>query len=147
MKAFHFRLDQALRWRTTQLDLEKSRVSAAARRLASIREAIEATRVAVNQGAAELRAGADGLSLSAWGAYSDRSARRVRDLEKHAKEAEQSLAAQMQALLAASRGMKLLENLKNTEQRRWQSEFNRDLDAFAGESHLLRLQSKERKGA
>ena len=139
MKAFRFRLDQALRWRATQVDLEKSRVAAAAQRLASLQAQAEAGRRELREIPPQLTTGSELQSRAVW---RDRLRRQILDLEKRAKEAEQALAAQMKLLVEADRDRLLLENLRETEQARWQSAFNRELEAFAGEAFLGRLQSK-----
>ncbi|MES1262221.1 MAG: hypothetical protein ABUS49_10835 [Acidobacteriota bacterium] len=148
MRAFHFRLDQALRWRAGQLDLEKSRVSLAARLLQDLRLELDTCRRDMADGAGQLSAnGGTGSSLALWAGFTDRSRRQIKDLETRAGQAEQALAAQMQLLVAANRQVRLLENLKQGQHGRWQAEFSRELEAFAGESYLFRLQSRNRMGA
>ena len=148
MKAFHFRLDQALRWRGTQLDLEKSRVSLAAQRLQELRAEIETRRAELSDGAGQFSAsGGTGSSLTLWAGFTERARGQIKDLENSATQAEQALNAQLQLLTEANRKVQLLENLKQSEQSKWHAEFNRDLEAFAGESFLFRLQSRNRMGA
>jgi len=148
MKAFQFRLDQALRWRATQLDLEKSRVSLAAQRLQELRAEIEARRAELSDGAGQLSvSGGTGSSLVLWAGFAERARRQIKDLESRATQAEQALSAQLQVVTEANRKVQLLENLKQSEQNKWQAEFNRELEAFAGESYLFRLQSRKRTGA
>ena len=139
MKAFRFRLDQAKRWRATQVDLEKSRVAIAAQRLAALQSDAEASRSELRGSAPHLTTGAELQSLAVW---RDRMRRRILDLEKQAKESQQALAEQMKLLVEANRKHLLLENLEQTEQARWQSAFTRELEAFASEAFLGRLQSK-----
>jgi capsule polysaccharide export protein KpsE/RkpR len=148
MRAFHFRLDQALRWRAAQLDLEKSRVSLAAKLLQDLRSEIETRRRDLADGAGQLSAhGGTGSSLALWAGFTDRSRRQTNELEKRAVQAAQALSAQMQLLVEANRKARLLENLKQDERSQWHAEFNRELESFAGESYLFRLQSRNRMGA
>jgi capsule polysaccharide export protein KpsE/RkpR len=139
VKAFRFRLDQALRWRATQVDLEKSRAAVAATRLANLRARAEASRRELKESPPQLTTGSELQSLAI---RRDRMRRQILDIEKQAKEAEQALAERMKLLVEANRKHLLLENLRQTEQARWQSAFTRELEAFAGEAFLGRLQSK-----
>ena len=148
MKAFHFRLDQALRWRATQRDLEKSRVSVAAKRLQDLREEIDRRREEITAGARQLpSSGATGALFAAWNGFTEQSRRRIRSLETSAAAAEQDLAIRLQALTEANRRVQLLENLRQTAHGNWKAEFNRELETAAGEFFLFRLQSRDRMGA
>jgi len=142
VKAFEFRLDQALRWRSTQVDIEKSHAAQAAARLAAIRAELEARRTELREAPRHLSAGSNGASLESFGVWTNRIRRHIADLEKKAKEAAAALAARMELLLEANRKRRLLENLRQTEHGRWRVESNRELEAFAGEAFLGRLQSK-----
>jgi hypothetical protein len=53
----------------------------------------------------------------------------------------------MKQLIEANRGVRLLEKLRHSEQDRWRLAFGRELEAFAGEAFLHRLQSRKRTGA
>src|SRR5437870_2848166 len=101
VKTFRFRLDQALRWRDSQVDLEKSRVSLAANRLAAIRTEIERRGTELKNSAALIATGGAGSSLQSWPAYASKSRRQIKQLEEGAREAERALAAQMQVLVEA----------------------------------------------
>jgi hypothetical protein len=142
VKAFHFRLDQALRWRATQVDIEKAKVAAAAGLLASIRSDLESRRASLNESARHLAAGSNGAALEYWAAWRDRTGRQIKDLVVNLREAEGALAVQMKLLVEANQRQRLLENLKQTEHARWHVEFGRELEAFASEAFLGRLQSK-----
>jgi flagellar export protein FliJ len=144
MKAFHFRLDQALRWRATQLDIEKSRVAAVAKRLADIRLALETLRSNLSNSTSQLGPVSDGSSLEILSAYTEKTRRQITELDKSLMPAQQALAAQTQLMIEANRKLHLIEKLKHTAQTAWNEEFTRELEAFAGENFLGRLQSKKR---
>jgi flagellar export protein FliJ len=144
MKAFQFRLDQALRWRATQLDVEKSRTAVAAKRVADIRNALAKLRADLSNSSVQLGPVSNGSALEILSAYTERTRRHIGELEKGVQRAEQDLAAQTQLMLAANRKLHLIENLKRTAQAAWRDEFARELEAFAGETFLGRLQSKKR---
>lgn len=141
MKAFHFHLDQALRWRATQVQLEKTRLSVAAGQLRQIREEIATREREVSAGSMQLSAAPQtGEALTHWASFMDRSRRQLTDLNSRAAQAEKALATQAQCLLEANRRMRLLDNLKQRQLSGWRADLNRELEAFAAESHLVRLQ-------
>lgn len=144
MKAFSFRLDHALRWRATQLDLEKSRTAAAAKRLADIRQTQETLRSDLVRSTGQLGPVSDGSSLELLDAWKAKARRRIAELEKFAQRAQADLARQTQLMLEANRRHKLIENLKADAKAQWSADFGRELEAFAGESFLGRLQSKKK---
>lgn len=144
MKAFRFRLDSALRWRATQNDLEKSRVAVAAKRVLDLRTAIETRHIDLQNGALQLTPVSSGSALEHWSAFTGKIRRELGELGKALKRAEEALAVQTQALLEANRKLRLVENLKESAHIEWSEEFNRELEAFAAETFLGRLQSKKR---
>jgi hypothetical protein len=144
VKAFSFRLDQALRWRATQLDIEKARVATAAKRLADIRNVLAKLQSDIRNSTSQLGPVCDGSALGILAAYTEKNRRQIGELEKGMKRAEQDLATQTQLMLEANRKLHLLENLKRSAQTQWNNEFTRELEAFAGETFLGRLQSKKR---
>src|SRR5437764_13937598 len=97
MKAFHFRLEQAMRWRSTQVEVERARVAAASQLVKRIRDEIGQYRSAVQTGSGQLSAGGDtGASFAHWAAFQDRAGRIIKALEGKAAEAEKALAVQSQ---------------------------------------------------
>ena len=76
--------------------------------------------------------------------YTEKTRRQIVELQKGAKRAESELAVQTKLMLEANRKLHLIENLKHTAQSHWRDEFARELEAFAGETFLGRLQSKKR---
>ena len=147
MKAFVFRLEQALRWRGEQASLQKSRLSAAVGCAAKMHAALEARQSEAASAAASVKQSTDGAALSAYAGYAVRAKARIRDLEARTREAEGALAVEMKRLIEANRGVRLLEKLRHSEQDRWRLAFGRELEAFAGEAFLHRLQSRKRTGA
>jgi hypothetical protein len=144
VKSFDFRLDRTLRWRATQLDLEKSRTGILAKRIADLRTTQRTLNADLDNSTRQLGSGSDGTTLELLNAWTVKTRRQIADLGRFALKAEQDLARQTQVLLEASRKLRLLENLKQTAQTQWNNEFSRELEAFAGETFLNRLQSKKR---
>lgn len=144
MKTFHFRLEQALRWRAAQCEVEKAKVALEAKRLRDIRSDIEASRANLRNAPGQLGPSTSGATLELLAAYTDQTRRRIERGEQAAKKAEQDLAGKTQALIEANRRLKLIENLKQTARTEWNEEFNRELESFAGDTFLGRLQSRKR---
>ena len=142
MKTFRFRLDPALRWKATQVDFEKSKAAVAAQRVATLRAEAEARRKELKESAQYVVKGMTGSELESLAVWRDRMRRQIVAIETQATEAGKALAEQMKLLVEANRKHQLLENLRQTEQARWQSAFTRELEALASEAFLGRLQSK-----
>jgi flagellar export protein FliJ len=142
MKAFAFRLEQALRWRETQVNLQKSRVAVAAGRLKEIAAILEARRAELSSATSRIVDSPTGDALVSYAAFRERSNLRIRDGEAKVLVAQRTLNLEMNRLLEASQKVRLLENLKRKAQGRWTREFDRELADFADEAFLCRLQSK-----
>jgi hypothetical protein len=147
MKAFTFPLEQALRWRETQVNLRKSRVAGAAGRLAEIAAILEARRTELANAAARIVDAPTGAALVSYSAFREKSRARIRDLEAQALVAQRTLTLEMNGLTEARQGSRLLENLKQTDQIRWRREFDRELATFADEAFLCRIKAKLRQGS
>jgi len=143
MKAFTYRLEQVLRWRETQVNLRKSAVAVAAGRLAEIEAIWEARRAELSTAVAGIGGGPTGSVLGSYAGFKERSLARIRDSEAQALVAQRTLTLEMDRLIEAGQKLRLLENLKRTDQDRWRREFDRELAAFADEAFLCRLQSKK----
>ena len=144
MKAFRFRLEQALRWRSVQRDAEKTKVAAAAKRLSEVTSELEVQRSQLREAVTQLSPVTSGAALAFLGAFRDKTSRRIAELERAEAKARTEVDALTKALLEANRRVKLVENLKQTKRTEWQAAFDRELEAFASESFLGRLQSRER---
>ena len=142
MKAFTFRLEQALRWRQTQVNLQKSRVAGAAGRLAEIAAILETRRSELANAATRIVDAPTGAALASYAGFKEKSRARIADLETKALAAQRTVTLEMNLLTEANRRSRLLENLKQTGQDRWRREFDREIAAFADEAFLCRLQAK-----
>jgi hypothetical protein len=139
MKAFTFRLEQALRWRETQVAAQQARVAAAAAQRSGVEALLTSARAEAAGGAADIidiTRGPTGFPLSSYAAFIDRSRARIHQLEANLAAAERALAVERDLLLAANRKLRLLENLKHDAQMRWRAEFDRELSTFADEAFL-----------
>ena len=138
MKAFRFGLEQALRWREQNVRLEEARLAAAGARVAAIR---------AEQAACDQRgvvAARDVIELDASGvfhcyeAFRRASRKQALVLLDREKTAGSEYAARMASLVEASRKARLLEKLRESAVRKWQSEADREVSDFAAEAFLMR---------
>ncbi len=140
MKAFRFQLDQVLKWRSSQVDVEKARLAAAVARVAELQRDAATLEAQLTTEVAAWKLGTSGAELSLWDAYYRRTRKRIADLHVLAAEAEAALSTARQSLVEADRRLKLLQNLRDTRYRRWAADWSRELEAFAAESFLSKLQ-------
>jgi hypothetical protein len=143
VKAFHFRLDPALRWRATQLRLEQETVSRIVRQVAALQEELIATHNELRAGSTQL-ASAGSVAFQSWAAYLERCRRRIRALEEQLIQARKALVLQTNKAVDAHRRLRALENLKGEDSAEWAKELGRETEAFAGEAFLARLSRKSR---
>ena len=136
MKAFTFRLEQALRWRGAQLAAQQARVATAAAQRSAVEAHLTSARAEAANGAADIIREPTRFPLSSYAAFIDRSRARIRQLEANLAAVERALAVERDLLVAANRKLRLLENLKHDAQLRWRGEFDRELSAFADEAFL-----------
>jgi flagellar export protein FliJ len=157
VKAFVFRLDQALRWRETEVNLQKARLAGAAANAARTQAALDSQKAELAGQSVEVTHGSTGTTLESYAGYAGRSRVQILRLQEQTMAARKALDAEMNRLIAANQKVRLLEKLRETEQVHWQHEFDRELSAFADEAFLSRsvlsgrsagkLQSKKRTGA
>jgi hypothetical protein len=141
VKAFHFPLDQALRWRETQVNLQKSRLGAAVAQLAAIENSLEAQKSALKNAATRLLDQPTGDALQSFAAFKTKTLSSIRVFELQAAAAKSTVTQEMGLLVEANRKVRLLENLKRAGQTRWQHDFDHELAVFADEAFLSRRQS------
>jgi hypothetical protein len=145
MKAFTFRLEQALRWRETQVNLQKARVAAAAGRLAETEALLAARNAGLANAAARITDGPTGDALGLYAGFRRKSLAGIRDCEAQVLVLQRNLTLELNGLIEANRKLQLIENLKQTDRALWRKEFDRELAAFADEAFLSRIQSVNRR--
>ena len=139
MKKFHFPLDRVMDWRETQARVEESKlealyaelraIDAAARGLDQEREAAE-EKVAAR--------GASGFDLARLGDFRRFSIAERTRLEQRRADCSRRIAAQIEAVAASRRGVRLLERLKQQKLTAWNQELSREIDARADETYLAK---------
>ena len=145
MKAFSFRLEQALRWRETQVSAQKSRVAAAAGQAS---RNSDRARLAKGGGDKQ-RCGplSANQQVPRWRCMPRSSANRARGFAismRNSRSPSAPLHVKWIDWSTPTGSSRLLENLKQTDTGRWRREFDRELAAFADEAFLCRIPLKTR---
>lgn len=149
MKAFHFPLEAALKWRRTRLEAEEAAlarlVAERDRALAEARENLEAGARAARELIGAPQAAAS--ELWALDGYRRAVTSRARVLQERARAAERRVDAQRARLQEARRQCRLLENLKERRLAEWRQEADREVENFAADSFLARWNREARRAA
>ena len=143
MKAFHFRLDSALRWRNTQLRMEQENLSRISGHLAMLQTQLMTKHTELRAASADL-ATTGSAAFASWSAYTERSYKQIHTLEEQLQQGRKVQALQTRKTVEAHQKVRVLENLKRDEHAIWTLELNRETEAFAGEAFLARLQRESR---
>ena len=138
MNAFQFRLDSVLRWRETEVTLQETRLSNAAKRLAELQAAIVRIQSTLDQAQTRLMLEPEGQVLQSFGAFRSVANEHVRDCERRIADAQHTVAEETTRLVEATRKVRLLEKLRSKQHTDWRRDFNRELTAFADEAFLAR---------
>lgn len=142
MKAFRFRLEQALHWRATGLNLQKARAAAANAKLAGLEAELHRRHLELSSAAAGAACDATGLGLDSYAGFRRRSATGIRDLEVQRLAARKNAELEAGRLIDASRKLRVLENLQAKAAGKWKQEFEHELAAFADEAFVQGLRSR-----
>jgi hypothetical protein len=143
VKAFSFRLEQALRWRSAQSTLQEARVSAAGAVVARIQAQLDALQEQLRLSALQIRQTPTGEALNAHAEFNRHAERHIREFGKQLHDARRKLSAEMSLLIQARRRLQLIEDDKEVSRERWQKEFEKETADFADESHLGKQQAEK----
>lgn len=137
MKKFEFRLDSALRWRDTQLQVERGKLNALLSDEVSLKESLESLgnerRSAVQCLAKEQLFSLDLRSLSS---YLVGAEARATTLQEQIRQRRQAVAEQRDRVVQAEKNVKLLVKLREKRQLEWKAGFEREIESNAEESWL-----------
>jgi hypothetical protein len=137
MKKFEFRLDSALRWRDTQLQVERGKLNALLSDEARLKQSLETLgserRSALDCLAKEQVFSLDLRSLSS---YLVGAEARAAMLQDQIRKRGQFLAEQRDRVVQAERNVKLLLKLREKRQLEWKAGLEREIEANAEESWL-----------
>ena len=137
MKKFEFRLNSVLRWRDTQLRLERAKLQELTTEETRLKTSLEALaterRAAVNHLSRTQVDSLDLRSLSSYMVGAEARTNTLRDkIRKHAAMVQQ----QRERVISAERNLKLLVKLHNKSHAEWRANVNREIDSAAEESWL-----------
>jgi hypothetical protein len=137
MKKFEFRLDSALRWRDTQLQLERGKLNALLSEEAKLRDSLE-TLASERRSALQCLAKEQlfSLDLRSLSSYLVGAEARATMLQEQIRNRSQSVAEQRDRVVHAERNVKLLLKLRQKRQLEWKTGVEREIEANAEESWL-----------
>lgn len=137
MKKFEFGLESALRWRDTQLQVERGKLSALLAQETKLKDGLESIgserRAAVNCLAQEQLFSLDLRSLSSYLVGAEARANMLQEQIR-----KQSVAVQQQRnrVVNAEKNVKLLLKLRQKKQFEWKAAYEKEIEANAEESWL-----------
>jgi hypothetical protein len=140
MKKFTFPLSRAMDWRRTEARIEESKLE----RLFNDLRGMDTRATELNEErAASEKAliaapGATGEELAALAAFQRFAIAEQRRLAAKRVECEQRMAAQMRAVAAKRRDVRLIEKLKEKRLDIWREDLSREIDAQAEEAYLAK---------
>jgi hypothetical protein len=137
VKKFEFRLDSALRWRDTQLQVERGKLNALLSDEARLKQSLE-TLGSERRSALECLAKEQvfSLDLRSLSSYLVGAEARATLLQEQIRKRGQSLAEQRDRVVQAERNVKLLLKLREKRQLEWKAGVEREIEANAEESWL-----------
>lgn len=138
MKKFQFRLDSVLRWRKSQLQLERATLSRLLGEEQRLKLELQALADQRREALATLqRAGyLETVELRALSAFLVGSTARETVMHEQVARMQGAIAAQRSQTVVAERNVKLLETLREKRLDAWTAEFHKHLDAAAEEAWL-----------
>ena len=137
MKKFEFRLDSVLRWRDTQLQLERGKLNALLSDETKLRDSLE-TLASERRSALQCLAKEQlfSLDLRSLSSYLVGAEARATMLQEQIRNRSQSVAEQRDRVVHAERNVKLLLKLREKRQLEWKTGVEREIEANAEESWL-----------
>jgi hypothetical protein len=145
MKNFRFPLDQALRLRRSQFDVERAHSERLALQFARIRQ----TGLDLKAGATGVRAWIpenapiDSAALATMPHFQQRVRDHLARLAEEQKHVESLLAAQQLKTMEAARAVKLLEKLREQRWNEWSAAVQLEQENFASEAFLARWNNEK----
>ncbi len=138
MKKFAFRLDSALKWRNTQLQLERAKLGTLLNDETRLKSELETLARQRSEAVASLQQAErfETMELRALSAYLIGASARENQLHESIARRRYTIQQQRQQVLAAERNFRLLEKLREKRLDEWNAEFHKHIDAAAEEAWL-----------
>jgi hypothetical protein len=139
MQRFQFPLEQALRWRTTRLDVENAKLARLQQEKDRAKQLCITLRETARQEVAGFQQGfrnTTGIELGLLAQYRQGVTVRVKRLETFILGCDERIEKQRAFVLKADPEKRLLESLKQQNFEEWSYELNREIENTAGELFL-----------
>ena len=138
MRRFDFPLEQVLRWRRTQFELEEFRVRQLNEELGRIGEQLRELTAARDASVRTIRdaESIDGAYLNSLATYLLRLNHSTEALRLRQTEQGRRVAEQDRRVIAARRRVRLLEKLRSRLLETWKADLARETESLAAESYL-----------
>ncbi len=144
MKKFDFRLHRVLQWRELQKQLQEERTRNAVQLAAEARDAastlIEQGRAAAKQ----IQLGGEASVLASYPAFSRKLDQQKQEAVAQIQGLDAAVAKERKRLVEMHRNVELLTRLKEKQHTDWATENEREMQQFAEEAFIGRIQSKAR---
>ena len=138
MAQFHFSLERILRWRSVELAREEAQLQRILQeqiKLQMFAAALAEERSKLESSLGELP-DLRGQDLRAMSAYDLRLRKQISNVAQAAARCERELAAQKKRYNEARMRVRLLEELRERNRKRWEYEQARELETLASEAYL-----------
>ncbi len=138
MRRFDFRLEQVLRWRRTQFELEEFRARQLNEELGRIGERLRGLAAARDESVRAIRetTSIDAVHLNSLATYLSHLKHSTDALRLHRAEQEKRAAEQSRRAVEARRRVRLLEKLRSRLLEIWKADLTRETENLAAESYL-----------
>ena len=149
MKTFAFPLERVLRWRSTQLSSEESKLKALVGEQVNLQRQIQnlrEERLSVENSIGELGS-LQGFDLRTLHGYRVRAADEQRRLFELLRRKDEQIAAQQRIYREAKQRCRLLEELKDRSLAAWKYEAGRELEEIAADSFTASRSREKREQA
>jgi flagellar export protein FliJ len=148
MKKFSFPLERVLAWRHTQTKLEEAKLDRANLELRTLER--ELTQLSNERDLARRElfqsSGATGAEFQALEPYRAASEAQGLRMAHVAIEMRQAIAAQMRIVMERRRDAKLLERLREQQEKTWNEAAAKEVEQLAEESYLSQWSARIRRG-
>ena len=138
MKNFVFRLESALRWRSTQLQLERAKLQSLQAEEHRLQQSLEALAEERREAAACLtQPQLQALDLRSLSSYLVGAEVRASVLQEQIRKRTVLIQQQRERVILAERNLRLLEKLREKRHLEWKHELDREIASDADEAWLV----------
>jgi hypothetical protein len=137
MRKFVFRLDSALRWRSTQLQLERAKLQTFLAEEQRLQQSLQALGEERRQAAACLaESQLQALDLRSLSSYLVGAEAKASILQEQIRKRSVLIQQQRDRVILAERNLRLLEKLREKRHAEWKHELDREIESAAEEAWI-----------